>query len=488
MKKCGCKIKRFAAAAVVSALLLCSSQSVLNTFAAYNDERFEVYVNMNNKVTDKYVAPNLYRQDSAYAYSKTFPLVVSGETEYVPITAFTLFSYLTVTYSKINDNFYITNSKNNNFISFDVTSDIAETNDGEILDLPTKIFYRTRYIPARAVAEVLGTVTCESYDDPKSGIYAFRIKDANAALSFDELLDRYLPKKKEPVKENPSPDTDKEPDPENTDGKPANEQNQETEQNSQTGNFPDTPVKPTEETPITEDPYLKIAAREMHFIYTDFDESLLDGVLNSYSRYGEKTSFSLNYSDIYDNPDAVRKIAVADHALILTYDESTLNNKSIESAENTESIESTESAESADIERSVVETADRFADSLDRANDALYAVIKKKTRLCLVDKSYLEKSGISNTDNTESFYERLKQRGYAPVTLNCSYNGGYQRASSVFEGVRDIITKRFNKNVSQKCFLTLSMSKACADYTARILEFTDSYRQFTVRRTDETMF
>ncbi len=439
MKKSTSKLKRFAAMIFVSVLLFCSTA---NTYASYNDERFEVYINMNNKVTKDYVIPNLYRQDTAYAYYKSFPVVVTGGVEYVPISAFSLFSYISVTYSKTSDNFYISNEKTKAYLSIDVTQNIAETNEGTIIDFPTKIFYQTRYIPARKTASVLGTVFCESYDNPKTGVYAFRIRDNAASLSFSGLLDRYVPGW---YKEDPEPP--EQPDPPET---------------------PDPPAPPTP--PEQTDPYVDIAKRDMQFIFTDFNAQKLPEVLSTLKRYNQTVSFCLTYNDIYDNPEAVRTLYTSENPIILTLPETIYD------------LSTGKTTAASPL------NAQQVSYELDKANNALYSATKQKVRLCYIPDSLIE--GMSDTQNRDhtrnNFKEQLKSYGYAAIFTNCTPPQSYDNPYTVYNRVLNCISSDFDPKTAKKCIFEISMTNRSDYICALIFEFIRKYPQFTSSGADIT--
>lgn len=442
-----------------SALVLCVN---FTSYASYNDERFEIYVNMNNKVTNSYVVPNLYRQDAAYTYVKSFPLVVSGGVEYVPITEFSLFYYITVTYSKINDNFYMTNTKTGSYLSFDVENNIAESNDGVITSMKTKLYYKTRYVPARDVADILG-LACESYDDNSSGIYAFRVKDSSAELSFDALLEKYIPPKKRerpdiPLPEIKDPDDDKN-NPDGNDNK-GNASDNPDGSNSDTGKQ-DPDNSKNNPQPEPEDPYKDIAPRQMFFVYTDFNADCASDIVKRFSSYSENCTFALTEQNIKDNPDFVRLAAVNGDGIALAADDVNTDGTITDSKQ----------------------LANELADKYDKANDALYAALKQKIRLCVVPDGVL-----TAADNADTLYNELKARGYAAVKFNCTSPENYNRAYNVLSSVRRVITSYFPKNAAQKPVLKLSMSDNSAYYTGLVLGFMNDYEQFTTGIPDETMF
>ena len=109
--------------------------------ASNNDARFDSYVNMgDNAVSNNYAIPHLFRQNGVYSNMQKSPLVVSGGVDYVPLSMFILYSYVEVNYSKTDDNFFLVNTRNNHYISFNMEGGIASTHDGELLKLPEYVF------------------------------------------------------------------------------------------------------------------------------------------------------------------------------------------------------------------------------------------------------------------------------------------------------------------------------------------------------------
>ena len=158
-----------------SVLTLLFSYCFIPNAQSYNDGRFDTYINMGvSAEKNNYKIPNMFRQDAPYSNITQFPLVVHSGTEYVPLSMFILYPYIQVNYSGMDENFYLVNTRNGNYISFHVEQNLAYTHSGELMKMETKFFYQTRYIPARKAADVLDMM-CETYDDPLSGIYAFRI-------------------------------------------------------------------------------------------------------------------------------------------------------------------------------------------------------------------------------------------------------------------------------------------------------------------------
>lgn len=214
---------------------------------------------------------------------KTFPLVVSGSVEYFPLDIFALYSYLEVVYGKLSYGFYINNTKNNHYVAFDLETGTTTTHDGGTLDIQAKLFYRTYYVPAKAVCDVLG-MKFETYDSPEDGIRAARISDERAKNTLNELVAMYSPPKKEP-----DDNTQTEPDLGNPSTEDGTNEPDDGQQGSVTG---DNQNQGTTETPdpVQPDPYRSIASRTIYLTFENCPNAYTDGVLNVLAEYGEKSS------------------------------------------------------------------------------------------------------------------------------------------------------------------------------------------------------
>ena len=290
--------------------------------AANNDAKFDSYVNMgDNAVNNNYAIPHLFRQNGVYSNMQKAPLVVSGGVEYVPLSMFILYSYVEVNYSKTDDNFFLVNTKNNHYISFNMEGGIASTHDGELLKLPVKIFNKMKYVPARSVANVLGFV-CETYDDPQKGVYALRISDGKSGTTLTQLIsgyiDEYFPTKVENEPENDVPV------------------------------IPEPPV-------VVEDPLEKVEDRNVAICYTNISSEHTADIIRTIEASRMKASFSVTKQDILTNPDLVKKLYFSGHGILVTAD----------AEGNTPS-----------------EYAKSFVSGLEEANKALKLVMKKKVRMC----------------------------------------------------------------------------------------------------------
>ena len=248
--------------------------------ASDNDARFDSYINMGeNAIANDYAIPNLFRQDGVYSNIQRFPLVVKGGVEYVPLSAFILYSYVEVNYSKTGENFFLVNNNNNHYISFNVEQGVASTYDGDLIKLPVLIFNKTRYIPARTVAIVLG-FSCETYDDKENGIYAFRVYDGKSKKTLAELVAPYADAYLAQIKTSePLP--------------------------------PPPPV-------VQEDPLESMAPRRVALCYTNLEYGDMNTIMRTLDAYGVRASFGVTKEDVVSRNDLVRRIFVSGHNLLVT--------------------------------------------------------------------------------------------------------------------------------------------------------------------------
>lgn len=173
----------------------------------YNDAWFNEYANISKTATDENVVPNLFKNDTAFENYKRFPLVVHNNVHYVPLEMFLGLADTRLTYGYSSDYFYLSRERSSRYISFDVENNLVTTHNLDPYTLETKIFHSTRYIPVAEVAKVLG-ITMEIYENRDEGVYALRLSDSKAKLSFSELVKIYSPiKKDEPplVPDKPDP-------------------------------------------------------------------------------------------------------------------------------------------------------------------------------------------------------------------------------------------------------------------------------------------
>ncbi len=165
----------------------------------YNDAWVLEYSNISKATTDENVVPNLFKNDTAFGNHKRFPLVVHNNVHYVPLEMFLGLADTRLNYGYSSNYFYLSRERSSRYISFDVENNLVTTHNLDPYTLETKLFYSTRYVPAAEVAKVLG-ITMEIYENREDGVYALRLSDSKAKLSFSELVKIYSPiKKDEPI-------------------------------------------------------------------------------------------------------------------------------------------------------------------------------------------------------------------------------------------------------------------------------------------------
>lgn len=265
--------------AVWMALLFCLPAGSVS----YNDEWVAGYENMKEQITPVYTVPTLFKNDAAFGNNRRFPLVVQNRVEYVPLEMFSGLSGISVNAGYSPTNFYITNSKNKSFISFDAENDLVTTQDLQTYELSTKLFYDTRYVPAAQVAQVLG-IGVEIYDSPEDGVYALRFTDGKQKLSFAEVIKMYSPiKKTEATAETKPEETKPDPQPDSSD---------------KTGE--------QETVPDMEERTVYLSADVTDYIY-------LDAFLSALEQERTACAFFVSPGDILTHADGIRQILTAGH-------------------------------------------------------------------------------------------------------------------------------------------------------------------------------
>lgn len=382
--------------------------------ASDNDSRFDSYVNMGEAaVQNNYAIPNLFRQNGVFSNQTRFPLVVKNGVEYVPLSMFILYSYVDVTYSNTDDSFFLENSNNEHYISFNVEKGVVSTHDGDIMRMEAPIFNRTRYIPARIVAAKLGFV-CESYDNKEKGIYAFRVSDGKTGKNIEDLLKPYI-----------------------------------TDETS-TDNPPPPPVQ------VQDDPLEKLAKRRVAICYTNLASGENRQILDALTAYGIKASFSITKDDILERTALVREIYVAGHSLLVTA-----------------------SAKGSSPE----EYAESFVDGLEKANDALKKVMKRKTRMCTLPFDLPQ-----DIRNNEVFVSHVEKAGYIILVPNTDTGDGPQYSASAY-GVSSKIKNKITSGFDDETEASVTALVWCSDktryYTADIANFMKKYKQHEFYAMDE---
>ncbi len=336
------RIGAFSVAFALAIGLFSSSES----YAVYNDYRYDEYQNMekNSSGHARYIVPNLYRQDASYNNVKDFPLVVSNETEYVPIELFAQYSYLELVYGKNSYSFYINNTNNGRYVVFDLTNKTATSYDGELTDAEAKLYYRTYYVPAREVCEALNLIF-ESYDNEADGIRAARISDTRAKYTLDELVAMYSPVKKDPNENTsdsssdmplqPSDNVDKNNEKEETSPpkkdssadknenekdkikieKPDEDAEEDSEEDSEEEDKADPSAETDKEAP---DPYKNVSERKLYLTFEDQPNAETETLLEALKKERVKAVFFVEKERILEYPELVRKMMTDGHTIGLS--------------------------------------------------------------------------------------------------------------------------------------------------------------------------
>ena len=273
MKKasCGSLLRRAFSFVLALAAMLAVSVSLFASGDEYNDAWVLEYGNIAKATTDENVVPNLFKNDAAFGNHKRFPLVVHNNVHYVPLEMFIGLADTRLNYGYSSNYFYLSRERSSRYISFDVENNLVTTHNLDPYTLETKLFYSTRYIPAAEVAKVLG-ITMEIYENREEGVYALRLSDSKAKLSFSELVKIYSPIKKE------EPDVVP----------------------------PDGPVTPPDNPTVTPE----IGNRYIYLSADVFDFRNIPAVLSllDYSIPKSSFTFFVSSEDILDHSDVIRQI------------------------------------------------------------------------------------------------------------------------------------------------------------------------------------
>lgn len=412
--------------------------------------------------------PNLFRQNGVYSNAENTPLVIKDGVEYVPISVFSLYPYVDVEYSKVDDNFFLVNTKNNHYISFNTEQELASTHDGDLLTMPIEVFNQTRYIPAKTVGVVLG-FTCETYN--KDGVVAFRVSDGKTGQTLNDMMQEYLEKETPNQEETVKPDTTV----------PEKEYvGNEIFKNGDTGNliFPEVPPNSSdgknngggeikepddknndnkpEVQPEKEDPIKELAERRVGLCFKGISYSGTEKIADTLDARRIKASFVVSKDDILTNPALVRELSTSGHSLILT-------------ASATGST--------------ATEYADSFIAELEATNEALKLVLKKKTRMCVFPDDMPQE-----IREDEDFLQKIAQAGYLVFTSNFDSGDGPQFKGSAYTisaNIKKQITEGFDKDEMGVVTSVLTCSDKTYYYLLDIAVFVGEYSRMNFFRIDE---
>ncbi len=361
------------------------------SFALFNDAEYEDYVNM----APGSQIPGLFKNDSVFSDYKDTPLIISGGTEYVPLSLFSGMTGVVVNFSSDMSNFYIQNKNRNKYISFNIPNNYAVTGENKVYETRVHTYYGTNYVPLLLVCEATG-IGCDIYNDTKNKIYVVKVF-TSAGLSASELIKIHAPS--------------------------IYQQNE-----------PPTPPD-------------NIGRRNLYLSVAGGSLSENFALIDTFSAYGIKGAFFLTKDEIFGNPDIVRKIYTDGHTIGITF-----------------GMSARELARDGVLEAECAE-----------AEDALYEIIKTKTRLVVLpddDSKEYEKSRVQ---------ERLTELGLRNVTFNIDARtdtlGGAGALSAVTSSIRN--------NAMAAVHIKLTFSPASRTVVAGLYNFSRENSAVTFRLLSE---
>jgi len=150
---------------------------------------------------------SLYCNDEAWYKDARYKLYKIYQVYFVPASLFDVFDDVQVVLNKSKNEFMITNSANETYVSFNVDEDMIITHEGTEMYLKTYIFYGDEYyVPAEFICSILG-LSCEMWTEELTGDVSMRIVDGSETMNFSEVLAIYDPDAllRAPVDDDPLP-------------------------------------------------------------------------------------------------------------------------------------------------------------------------------------------------------------------------------------------------------------------------------------------
>ena len=357
--------------------------------------------------------PSLFYNDNgAFVYSMPgsniyLPLEKIDGIYYIPRSMLILFEPNGLTMASMNnytESFMIL--YNNNWISFSISGDKAKIGMDNYISCKVYNLNSDIYVPAQIIAENLGLIW--EVREVKPGYNAGRISVKDAKRSFDELLEKYIPK---PQPATPPPTEPPTPPPAITEPP--------TEPTTPSPVFVDPVIEPT--TPIanniiptkppepttTAEPTTVENTREIqnylmfydgsvsYDYYTENeDKNIETGTITINDRIAEALKlldknnirgiFFLSRSEITENPDILRTIFSSGHELGIKF-----TDEEIKSGSND------------------------LISVLESANNFIYSAVKHKTRFCIFEESAKHSGNVEYFENHKEEYEsELAAHGY----------------------------------------------------------------------------
>ena len=221
------------------------------------------------------------------------------------------------------------------------------------------------------------------------------------------------------------------------------------------GSGPDAPDRPGVKPP-EDDPVKKIAPRNIYLCFTGVSSESTSHIMNTLNAHKVKASFSVNESEIFSHSSLIRQIHVSGHSLLVTAD------CSGETAQ---------------------EMAKSFVEGLEKANEALGYVIKRKTRMCTLPYDLPEEAA-----KDEAFVNIVEEAGYIifrPGVKTDDKPGYTANAYSISSKIRNAVVSGYNEREKADVSALLWCGARTPYYTADIANFVNKYAQFNFRSLNE---
>lgn len=398
------------------------SASVLFTpgNALYNDITYENYANLSLNSS----VPSLFRNDAVFSEYKSYPPIISDGIEYVPLELFSGLSGVKVSFSDDNTNFYIQNRTKNKYISFSIDGGYAVTESNKVHEVKVPLYHGTLYVPLRVVCSSTG-IGCDSYNDGENKIYVIKVY-VTEGLSAKELIKIHAPGVYEST-------------PDSKELLQDGEGNRPPYIPPQDGNG--------ESGSVQED----FGRRTLYLAFAGEGLMNVPRIADTLAANGIQASFFVSEKEILEYPDCIRRLYTAGHTLGITF---------------------SEGAEQLCAEGGIEE-------SILRAENALYEVIKTKTRLvCLPQAS-------ADIYKEANITERIEAMGLRAVSFNFDAKAdvlGYAASSaSLTEGIKNLENVRRTTNA----YIRLSMSEASRLVSAELAKLSRMHRGITFSQITE---
>ena len=342
--------------------------------------------------------PSLFYNDAVFVFSiwgsnYYMPIEQVNGDFYIPLAIFRLLNDINIdTMDDYTENFYI--QYGNNYIAFKISADRAQVGINKYISCKVYKLNNTTYVPAQIVAQYLGLEW-----EYKSEYNTGRIKQSDAIKSFDDLLEKYIPKPQPttpPPTDPPKPPTVQPVTPEPTididiitTSAPAAIYDPPTEPEPTSYNNPAVikPTEPTTPAPTTTAENTREIQNYLMFYESSFlndtDERITD-VLKLLDKTKMRAVFFFSADEITQNPDILRKVYASGHDLGIKFTDEEIKLGPVS-----------------------------LVSVLESANDLIYSALKHRTRFCMFDESVKHSGNDEYFEQYKEEYENtLIERGY----------------------------------------------------------------------------